>query len=141
VSCTRHTRLPFHASSGEGGLALASFFLCFEQARGPDEWERRLAEYGAHAAGVAMEHDRAASALQRSERRLKAILEQLPVAVGVMDMHGAWTHSNPLMDLYVSRGIPSTQPDRIPRWRAWDEGGALIPPENWPGKRALREER
>jgi signal transduction histidine kinase len=86
-------------------------------------------------------------ALQRREdllrdnaRRLRAVLEQLPLGVGVMEMNGAWTLANPLMDRHVPKAMPSTLPDRVQRWRAWDEGGNLLPPKDWPGQRALRGE-
>jgi signal transduction histidine kinase/ActR/RegA family two-component response regulator len=91
---------------------------------------------------IAVEQVRRAdqAALRDSERRVRAMLEQLPVAVGVMDSAGTWALTNPLMEELVPRAIPSTLPDHIPRWRAWDEQGNTILPENWPGKRALRGE-
>jgi len=48
--------------------------------------------------------------------------------------------SNALMDRFVPRAIPSTLADRVQRWRGWDDKGRPIPPENWPGRRALRGE-
>lgn len=79
-------------------------------------------------------------ALRDSQQLLKAMLEQLPGGVGVTDMNGLWTLTNPLMERYLPRGIPSVLPDRVVRWQAWDDAGKPIPPEDWPGKRALRGE-
>lgn len=36
---------------GHDGKAIASFFVCLAEARAPNAWERRLAEFGAHLAG------------------------------------------------------------------------------------------
>jgi signal transduction histidine kinase/AmiR/NasT family two-component response regulator len=79
-------------------------------------------------------------ALRESEARLRSIIEQLPAGVGVMDRTGTWTLTNSQMDSYVPKAIPSTRPDRIARWQAWDEQGNPVGPENWPGHRALRGE-
>lgn len=79
-------------------------------------------------------------ALRESEQRLRGIIKQLPVGVGVMDADGSWLITNQMMDLYVPGAIPSLLPDRSVRWQAWDEHGDPIPPADWPGKRALRGE-
>lgn len=78
--------------------------------------------------------------LRERERRLNAVLHQLPAGVGVMDPYGRWVLSNPIMDALVPKAIPSTLPERVGRWRAFDDAKQPIPPENWPGKRALRGE-
>jgi PAS domain S-box-containing protein len=78
--------------------------------------------------------------MAESRARLIAVLEQLPVGVGVTDLSGRWTLSNPVMSSYVPHGIPSVVPERASRWRSWDAGGGLVPPEDWPGQRALRGE-
>lgn len=41
------------------GKGLASFLLCFGTAREPNQWERRLGEFGAHIASIVIERDRA----------------------------------------------------------------------------------
>jgi PAS domain S-box-containing protein len=79
-------------------------------------------------------------ALRESEALLSTVLKQLPVGLGVMDMTGRWLMSNAIMQHFVPKGIPSTVPERMTRWRAYDAQGKEIPPENWPGKRALRGE-
>lgn len=79
-------------------------------------------------------------ALRESEALLSAVLKQLPVGLGVMDTKGQWIVSNALMDKFVPKAIPSTLPDRVERWRAYDTNDKPIPPEDWPGKRALRGE-
>jgi PAS domain S-box-containing protein len=73
-----------------------------------------------------------------AETLIAAVLEQLPIGVGVTDLQGKWCLTNRLMEEHVPRAIPSTSPEGRARWRAWDERGVPIPPENWPGKRALR---
>jgi PAS domain S-box-containing protein len=98
---------------------------------------------GARLLGVAVdvtERKLAEEALRQSEARLAAVLEQLPVAVGLTDDQGRWTLTNALMDRYVGDTLPSRDPDARPRWQAWDEQGQPIPPDAWPGARALRGE-
>jgi|GEM_PF-756812 len=60
--------------SGSGGQPLATIVLCFDSARGPTEWERRLASFGARVAGIAIERDRAAESARRSHERLGELL-------------------------------------------------------------------
>ncbi|WP_223275326.1 ATP-binding protein [Delftia tsuruhatensis] len=84
--------------------------------------------------------EQAHAALRANEKRLRAIIDQMPAGVGVSDMGGTMVLSNALMDRFVPRAIPSTLADRVQRWRGWDDKGRPIPPENWPGRRALRGE-
>ena len=79
-------------------------------------------------------------ALSESEALLSAVLKQLPVGLGVLDKSGRWTLSNAIVDDVVPKGIPSTLPDHMSRWRAYDADGRPVPPEDWPGRRALRGE-
>src|SRR5215216_4623850 len=82
----------------------------------------------------------AEEALRESEGLLSAVMQQLPVGLGLMDTNGQWLVSNPLMETFVPQGIPSTRPERISRWRAYNSDHELITPENWPGQSALRGE-
>lgn len=86
------------------------------------------------------ERKQAEGRLRASEARLDAVLQQLPVGVGLMDCNGRWVLSNPVMDALVPEAIPSTVPERRVRWRAFDAENRPVPPENWPGQRALRGE-
>lgn len=65
-----------HPALGLGGKAVGSFFLCLSQAREPNPWERRVAEFGALAASIAVERERAANRL-RSETQALARLQEL----------------------------------------------------------------
>jgi PAS domain-containing protein len=51
-------------------------------------------------------------ALRQTEARLTAVLRQLPVGLGVMDLDGRWTLSNAIMDEFVPKAIPSVLPER-----------------------------
>jgi len=62
---------------GHEGKAIASFFVCLAEAREPNPWERRLAEFGAHLAGIVLERDRVAKALRESQERLQAAAVEL----------------------------------------------------------------
>jgi signal transduction histidine kinase/DNA-binding response OmpR family regulator len=82
----------------------------------------------------------AAKAVEASEARLTAVLQQLPVGVGVTDQSGRMVICNPGMRRYMPEVIPSRDPERMQRWRGWAPDGASLEPEQWPGARALRGE-
>ncbi|MDN5881721.1 MAG: ATP-binding protein, partial [Nitrosospira sp.] len=81
--CVAHGILACHSTPvlRADGEAIASFFLCFGEARIPDEWELRLAGLGAHIASIAIERDRAAQAfretLMEADRRKDEFLAML----------------------------------------------------------------
>ncbi|MDO3379463.1 ATP-binding protein [Geoalkalibacter halelectricus] len=78
--------------------------------------------------------------VRQSEERLSAILEQLPVGVGVIDTEGRYILANNDMRGYVGSSMPSRDPVRRERWRAFDAEGRPVPPEQWPDARALKGE-
>jgi PAS domain S-box-containing protein len=86
------------------------------------------------------ERDRAETTLRASEARLSALLEQLPVGIGLTDADGRWVLTNTVMDRFGGDSLPSRDPEGRPRWRAWDAQGQPIPPTDWPGARSLRGE-
>jgi PAS domain S-box-containing protein len=77
-------------------------------------------------------------AFRENECRLSTILEQLPVGVSVFDRNGESIISNSIMLRYVPRQIPSLDQQEVKRWRAFDAEGHDLPPNLWPGARALR---
>jgi PAS domain S-box-containing protein len=79
-------------------------------------------------------------ALQHSEARLSALLEQLPVGVGLTDAQGSIIVSNSLLNAFVGDRIPSADEVLSSRWRGWDDEGRELPRSQWPGARALRGE-
>lgn len=79
-------------------------------------------------------------ALQHSEARLSALLEQLPVGVGLTDPQGRILVSNSLLNSFVGDRIPSADDALSTRWRAWDVEGRELPRSEWPAARALRGE-
>ena len=78
---------------------------------------------------------------RRIETQLAAILEQLPVGVGVIDRDGRTALSNPVLRRFVGPILPSRDPQQAARWSATDDKGRPLPAEMWPGARALRGER
>ncbi|RIL01327.1 MAG: hypothetical protein DCC71_18125 [Proteobacteria bacterium] len=83
---------------------------------------------------------RAERALRESDARLAAILEQLPVGVGVVGADGFVRVSNRLVRQYVGDRLPSRDPARTWQWVAFDAGGRPLDPSAWPVARALRGE-
>jgi signal transduction histidine kinase/DNA-binding response OmpR family regulator len=83
---------------------------------------------------------KAEQSLRDSEARLSAILEQLPIGVGVIDDTGHWTLSNGVMRTFAAKSVPSRDPEQRPRWQAFNPDGSPLNPTQWPGERALRGE-
>ncbi len=87
------------------------------------------------------ERKAAGEKLRENEAWLSEILAQLPVATGVIDPDGTFTLLNDKMKTFVGPGqIPSRDPEKEAEWSATDADGEHLPPEQWPGARALRGE-
>ena len=88
------------------------------------------------------ERGRVQAALERSEARLAAVFDALPVGVGVTDAAGAVVLSNREMLRYLPTGVmPSRDDDRHRRWHARRPDGSPVDRADFPGARALRGER
>jgi PAS domain S-box-containing protein len=84
----------------------------------------------------------AEQALRESEALLAAALAALPVGIVVVDQRGDVVLSNPVMRRYLPTGlVPSRDPARHWRWRAWHDDGRPVEPRDFPIARALRGER
>lgn len=86
------------------------------------------------------ERHRVDLALRHSESRLTALLEQLPVGIGLTDREGRFLIRNSLLNNFVGDRLSSIDPVLSTRWRGWDESGRLLEPSEWPSARALRGE-
>ena len=81
-------------------------------------------------------------ALRNQQMLLTSILDNLPLGVGVYDPHGSLIHSNQRMRDYTGLvRLPSREPTSWRRWRSYGPDGRPIPPERYPGARALRGEK
>lgn len=88
------------------------------------------------------ERKRSEQAQRESDARLAALFESLPVGVGVFDGSGDISMSNEALHRFLPTSrMPSRDPARVARWRAWDADGRPLRPEDFPGARALRGER
>ena len=126
---------PLVSSSGQ---VFGMISTHFREPRRFAERELRLLDLLALQTADFLERRRALAALGESEARLSAVLQQLPVGLGVMDRNGRLTMSNAIMRAFVAEKIPSRDPRQMSRWRAFDEVGNPIPPDEWPAARALR---
>jgi PAS domain S-box-containing protein len=84
----------------------------------------------------------AEQALQESERRIRQMIDHLPVGAALIDRDGQIVHDNPAFRNYVPRRItPSHEPlDRARRWPWYRPDGTIIEPQDLPDARALRGE-
>src|SRR3984893_4745856 len=90
--------------------------------------------------GVALditERKRAEERLQESEVRLSAILQQLPLGVGLFDRKGRFLLRGGVLGGLWDAVMPSRDLEQSRRWRAYDLQGQLLPPDAYPGARAL----
>jgi hypothetical protein len=78
------------------------------------------------------------SDLREGVNQLADLIGQISVGIGFMDSTGTWLMANSTMRRFVPEQIPSRDPNRIERWRAFDVEGRLIDPADWPGARAMR---
>jgi PAS domain S-box-containing protein len=87
-------------------------------------------------------HDRrmAEEALRESEARIAAILEQVPIGVGLADPQGSLTLGNETLRRYGVGALPSNEPGEAGRWRAFSADGRPLSEADHPGARALRGE-
>src|SRR5918993_1523443 len=86
------------------------------------------------------ERVRVEAALRESENKLAAILEQLPVGVGLVDLEGNIVLSNQVLQQYALEKIPSRDPVQGERWRSYTPDGQRLSPSDYPSARALRGE-
>ena len=75
-----------------------------------------------------------------SQDRLAAILEQLPVGVGVTNTRGRVILSNRVLRSLAPEFLPSIDASNVHRWLTRDAEGHAVSPDQWPGQRALRGE-
>ena len=86
-------------------------------------------------------HQRTERALRDQQMLLTSVLDNLPLGVGVYDHHGSLVRSNQRMRDYTGlTRLPSSAPISSHRWRSYDANGQAIPPERYPGARALQGE-
>ena len=80
--------------------------------------------------------------LAQERERMQTLLENLPVGVCFMDREGRTLVSNPFYEQHVpGERLPSQHAEEAARWTALDDSGRLLPPERFPGARALNGER
>jgi hypothetical protein len=73
--------------------------------------------------------------------RLAAVLDELPVAVGLVSPKGRLISKTGSMTGLLGAKVPSFDPREAGRWDFRDAGGRAIPAADWPSGRALRGER
>ena len=79
--------------------------------------------------------------LREKEARVSDILEELPLGVGLLDADGIYELQNDRLEEIIDGDLlPSRDPDKQQEWSSTDDDGDPLPPELWPGARALRGE-
>jgi DNA-binding NarL/FixJ family response regulator/signal transduction histidine kinase len=67
------------------GTVVASFFVCLEEAREPNAWERDLVQFGAHLGSLAIERKQAEEMLRQRSTQLEILVDQAPIGVFLLD--------------------------------------------------------
>ncbi len=84
---------------------------------------------------------RAEAALRESEVLLATVFKALPVGLAVINTEGKMLLSNPRMQYYLPTNmIPSRDPARRWRWKAWHADSQPVQPQDFPAARAFRGE-
>jgi PAS domain S-box-containing protein len=83
------------------------------------------------------ETKRAEEALRESEAKLSAVIKQLPIGVALINNEGQSILSNTSYQRYEPRCVPSKDPERKNRWKAYSPDGRLLPQDQWAAARAL----
>jgi PAS domain-containing protein len=65
-------------------------------------------------------------AVRETEARLMALLEQLPVGIGLTDRQGKFLVQNSRLTEFVGDKVSSLDPVWIQRFQAWDANGQLL---------------
>ncbi|MBL8214753.1 MAG: PAS domain-containing protein [Bryobacterales bacterium] len=72
----------------------ACFCLCLPEGQ-PTNWERRLADFGAHAAGLALQRHQAEDRVRQSHRALAELVQRAPFGLYIVDSDFRLAHANP----------------------------------------------
>ncbi|MDO9710996.1 sensor histidine kinase [Paracraurococcus lichenis] len=104
-----------------------------------DATARRAAAAEREALLAALETARQEAELGRGQ--LAAILEYLPVGVGIVDTAGRMILGNPALHRFLATAVPSTDAALAARWVGYHPDGRRIAPQDFPVARALRGER
>ena len=102
--------------------------------------EIRLVEEVAERTWAAVEWARSEAALRESEAKLAVVTAHAPVGIGLFDREGRWTFKNPILSELCGAFIPSRDPTMSAVWKAVNEAGRPVPPEDWPANRVIRGE-
>lgn len=143
----RYTALGFRsmllATLAKQGRLVASLIVGDTAARDWSGDAEALLMEVAERTWAAVERARAEVAVRASEARLAAVLEALPVGVGLTDNDGHLVLANAeMLQRYLpTRQMPSRDPGRRARWRAWHPDGRAVDAADFPGAWALRGER
>ena len=87
------------------------------------------------------ERKRAEESTVHGQKRLAAILDQLPIAVGVLDGNGDYILSNSSMHSLVQMQAAHVDAEKLKSCEVFTAEGVPVPPDQWPNARALRGEK
>ena len=129
---------PIFAASGEPLAVLSTHFRAVRAFAGDDHW---LMDILAREVARAIERTRAEIARRDSEERLAFAIKALPLGFALIDSAGRVLMASDELQKYVPKGVvPSCDPERRSRWRAWGPDGAPLDQDQFPGARVLRGE-
>lgn len=94
--CVSHNIRAYHSEPvlGPNNKPLASFMMCFNEAREPSEWEHRIARFGAHIASIVIERERSIRDIRQREQHLSAIVRTTPECVTIVTADGKLLEMN-----------------------------------------------
>jgi PAS domain S-box-containing protein len=85
------------------------------------------------------ERERLLQELAAERARFVTLIENLPFGAGMFDADGRVTIENPALRALLPQGLlPSRDPRAWSEWTGYDGAGALLPPSEHPGSRAMK---
>ena len=125
---------PFFSGNGD---VLGTFAVIGHESGAPTDAQLRLVDRATHLASIAVERHQTEESLRESERRLRIVLDALPVGVVVVNPAGDIILSNPASRRIWSEVIPSG-PERWSRSKGWlHDSGKEVEPGDWASARVL----
>jgi PAS domain S-box-containing protein len=129
---------PLTASGNGGPIGMLS--TQFRNPHRPSERDLRTTDLYARQAADVIASRLAEERARRHEALTSAMLQQLPIGVGLTDRDGRFLLRAGLLGQMWDPVMPSRDSPQAARWQSFDTDGSRLAPTQYPGARALRGE-
>jgi len=123
---------------GRLGVPQGIMVLHYRSSHRPSDADLEHLELYRRRGGDFLERFKAEETLRKSEERLAAILNALPIGVGLFDQAGRFIFRNPVLQQFTNDSIPTHDDPAL--WQLFDSSGRRLEANEHPSARALRGE-